>query len=80
MSKKETSMKKKRSGNRMVTLIVIFICVALVFAAAWGIVTGFAKLMHYGENTTIREENMQEDLTQTPSQTPETEEEALPPR
>ena len=47
-------MKKKRRGNRAGTLIVMFICVALVFAALWGIVTGIAKLMHYGETVKIQ--------------------------
>ena len=69
-------MKKKRSGNRTVTLIVIFICVALVFAAAWGIVSGFSRLMHYGEHTTIRDEEVQEEVSQP--QTPVEEEEVLP--
>ena len=70
-------MKKKPRGNRAMTLIVVFICVALVFAALWGIVTGIAKLMHYGENATIQQEPETEE---TPSEEPEevvVEEEAL---
>lgn len=70
-------MKKKRSGNRMVTLIVIFLCVALVFAAAWGIVTGFAKLMHYGEHATIQQDPA-EQLPEEADLPEEPEEEVLP--
>lgn len=55
-------MRKSPRKNRTLTLIVIFICIAVLFAAIWGIVTGLAKLMHYGETTTIRqEEHLQEE-------------------
>jgi len=70
-------MKKRSRGNRGVVLVIVFICVALVFAALWGIVTGIEKLMHYGENTTIQKEEAPTDepgVEETP--TPE-EEEAL---
>ncbi|MBP3925581.1 MAG: glycoside hydrolase family 25 protein [Clostridium sp.] len=46
-------MKKHTHGDRRMTLVIVFICVALAFAVLWGIVTGIEKLMHYGENATI---------------------------
>ena len=46
-------MKKYTHGDRRMTLVIVFICVALAFAVLWGIVTGIEKLMHYGENATI---------------------------
>ena len=49
-------MNKKPRPNRAITLFFVFICVAIVFAGIWGIVSGFAKLMHYGENTTIQQD------------------------
>lgn len=69
-------MRKKPKANRTMTLVIVFICVALVFAILWGIVSGFAKLMHYGENATIRDEQIEE----VPSDEPiaAVEEDALP--
>ena len=71
-------MKKKRSENRGMTLILVFICVALVFAVLWGIVTGFTKLMHYGQNTTIQQDDAMDNMEED---TPEIEEkqDVLPP-
>ena len=71
-------MKKKRSGNRTVSLIVVFLCVALVFAAIWGIVTGFAKLMHYGENTMIQQEPVAEETLPEEMIAPEEQQDVLP--
>lgn len=69
-------MKRKPRGNRVMTLIIVFICVALVFAALWGIVTGIAKLMHYGDNTTIHQEEAEPEEVQT--EVPVEEEAVLP--
>ena len=70
-------MKKNRNSHRGLTLILVFLCVALVFAAIWGIVTGFTKLMHYGENATIQQEpEMEED--EVKPEAAEEEEDVLP--
>jgi len=73
-------MKKNRRGNRAGVLIVVFLCVALVFAALWGIVTGIAKLMHYGETVTIQttpEQEQSEETPETVPNLPQKEEDAL---
>ena len=66
-------MKRNSRGNRGVTLVIVFICVAFVFAVLWGIVTGIGKLMHYGEGTTIASQPEPEDPP-----VPEVEEETVP--
>lgn len=70
-------MKPKKRGRRIFRLIIIFICVALVFAIVWGISTAIAKLTHYGESTTIRSEQT-EPLEEELAPEPEQKEEALP--
>lgn len=73
-------MKQKKRSGRGLRLIIIFLCVALVFAIVWGVTTMLARLTQYGENATIQQkesdydQNGQEDL---PSQ-PEKEEDPLP--
>ena len=47
-------MRRKRSGGRGLRLFLIFLCVAVVFAAAWGVVTMMDRLSAYGESTTIK--------------------------
>lgn len=49
-------MNKKPHTNRAIKLIIILVCVALVGAVVWAIVSGVTKLMHYSENTTIESE------------------------
>ena len=72
-------MKKHSRGNRSVTLVIVFLCVALVFAVLWGIVTGMEKLMHYGEHTTIqKEESAAEEAPVEETQELVVEEEPLP--
>ena len=46
-------MKKQPRGNRAVALVIIFLCVALGFAAVWGIVTMLAGLSEYGNSASI---------------------------
>lgn len=46
-------MKKQPHSNRTVVLIIIFLCVAIGFAALWGITTLIAKLTDYGNSTEI---------------------------
>ena len=67
-------MKKNPHGRRVMMLILIFVCVALIFAAAWGIVTGISKLMHYGETTTVQKEETKPDNSDAEQE--ETEEES----
>lgn len=66
-------MKKKKNGNRTMTLVIVFVCVALVFAALWGIVTGFAKLMHYGDSATIQNNQAEEPKSEQPADAAEDE-------
>ena len=58
-------MRKKNRGSRLWRLLLIFICVAFVFAVVWGIVTALAKLSHYGESTTIRSETEEPEEEET---------------
>lgn len=51
-------MKRKKRGNRILTLILALCGVALVLAVALGVVNAWKKLSHYGENTTIRSETV----------------------
>ena len=53
-------MTRKPRGNRAFTVIIALLGAALIIAVLWGIVTGFAKLMHYGENVTIQQETQPE--------------------
>ena len=46
-------MKNQPRGNRAAVLIIIFLCVAIGFAALWGITTLIAKLTDYGSSTEI---------------------------
>ncbi len=70
-------MKEKKRGGRGLRLLVVFICVALVFAIIWGITTAIAKLTHYSESAVI--EATMEKPEKEPEETPvEEEEEALP--
>lgn len=72
-------MKEKKRGNRVFRLIVIFLCVALVFAIAWGVVTALAQLNQYGESATIGSETEDEpETTREPAPAEEPEEEPLP--
>lgn len=53
-------MRKQPPSCRTATLVTIFLCVTLGFAAVWGITTMIAKLTDYGNSTSIsdnREEN-----------------------
>lgn len=71
-------MKKQPRGNRGVVLIVVFLCVSLVFAALWGIVSGFSKLMQYSQNATIdHRPDPEEQENAEPDDLPQ-EEEVLP--
>ena len=70
-------MKKHSRGNRAATLVIVFICTALVFAVLWGIVTGFEKLMHYGEHATIQHETQTTDDPEPEAPSEEEEQEAL---
>jgi len=64
-------MGKKPHGNRAASLVIIFLCVALGFAAVWGIVTMVAKLTDYGNSTAISDKEQDKpeedpDQTETP--------------
>lgn len=69
-------MTRKPRGNRAFTVIIALLGAALIIAVLWGIVTGFAKLMHYGENVTIQQETQPENQEETIPE-PEAEEEPL---
>jgi len=49
-------MKRKKRGNRGLRLVIIFICVALLFAVVWGITTVLDRLSRYGDSTVIQSE------------------------
>ena len=49
-------MKQKKRGNRGLRLVIIFICVALLFAVVWGITTVLDRLSRYGDSTVIQSE------------------------
>lgn len=64
-------MKKRPNGKRAASLVVIFLCVALGFAAVWGIVTMIAKLTDYGNSTAISDKEqdtpeVDQDQTENP--------------
>ena len=61
-------MKKRNRSNRGVTLVIVFICVALAFAVLWAAVTGFEKLMHYGESATIQTDPVVEEVEPEPEE------------
>lgn len=53
-------MDKRKRGNRVLTLIIIFICIAVGAAVIWGISAGISKLRDYGNNATIGKEEQEE--------------------
>jgi len=59
-------MRKKQQRSRAGMLIVIFICVAIVFALIWVVTTGLARLADYGSGTSVsareEEENRQNEI------------------
>ena len=61
-------MKNKQRKSRAGTLIVIFICVALVFAVLWVVTTVLARLNDYGNSTSVAEK--QEQTEQLPGASP----------
>ena len=72
-------MKQKKRGNHVLRLIIIFVLVALVFGAAWGIVTMLDRLSHYGESTTIQSDPVEPSAEEETTVPPENEEkDALP--
>ena len=72
-------MKQKKRRNHVLSLIVIFILVAIVFGAAWGVVTILDRLSYYGESTTIQTDPIESvDEQETPVPDEEEEESALP--
>ena len=62
-------MRTKRDSRKKQRLIRIFICAALVFAILWGVAALTAKLLHYGENTTV-EPAAPEEQPENPQQEP----------
>ena len=46
-------MKQRKRGNRVLSLIVILLCAAVVFAIVWGIVSALDVLSRYSHSTTI---------------------------
>jgi len=62
-------MRQKKRRSPVGRLIIIFLCVALVFAIVWGVVTALARLTHYGENTTIGSEPEEVQLEETEKET-----------
>lgn len=70
-------MSKKPRGSRALTIVFALLGAVLIIAILWGIVTGIAKLMHYGEHATIQQEPEPETQEEAPSEEPQPEE-ALP--
>ena len=69
-------MKQKKRRNHVLSLIVIFILVALVFGAAWGVVTILDRLSYYGESTTIQTDPI-EPIDEQETPVPDEEEEEM---
>ena len=70
-------MSKKPRGSRALTIVFALLGAVLIIAILWGIVTGIAKLMHYGEHATIQQEPEPETQEEAPAEEPQPEE-ALP--
>lgn len=70
-------MSKKPRGSRALTIVFALLGAVLIIAILWGIVTGIAKLMHYGEHATIQQESESETQEEAPAEEPQPEE-ALP--
>lgn len=70
-------MSKKPRGSRALTIVFALLGAVLIIAILWGIVTGIAKLMHYGEHATIQQESEPETQEEAPAEEPQSEE-ALP--
>ena len=47
-------MRQKKRSNHVLRLVLIFLLVAVVFGAAWGVVTLLDRLSSYSESTTIQ--------------------------
>jgi len=62
-------MKQNNRGNRVISLIVILLCVAVVFAVIWGIVSALDALSKYSQSTTIGSEEpvQQEEVPEEPA-------------
>lgn len=71
-------MKRKPRGNPVITWITILLLAAVVLAAVWGIVTGITKVMHYGQHTTIQEDDPALEVPDEPTEDVPVVEEALP--
>ena len=70
-------MSKKPRGSRALTIVFALLGAVLIIAILGGIVTGIAKLMHYGEHATIQQEPEPETQEEAPAEEPQPEE-ALP--
>lgn len=71
-------MRQKKHSGRGLRLILIFLCVALVFAVVWGITSALAELAHYGESTSIRAETPEIEQEPAAPEEEEPEEDPLP--
>ena len=61
-------MKKKKRGKWLFRLIIIFICVAVAFAAAWGILEVLDRLSQYSEGTKIEKDPVEEIVEEKPGE------------
>ena len=72
-------MKRKKRGNRGLRLVIIFICVALLFAVVWGITTVLDRLSRYGDSTVIQSEAVDPEPEEENIAQQEETEDSLPP-
>ena len=72
-------MKRKKRGNRGLRLVIIFICVALLFAVVWGITTVLDRLSRYGDSTVIQSEAVDPEQEEENIAQQEETEDPLPP-
>ena len=72
-------MKQKKRGNRGLRLVIIFICVALLFAVVWGITTVLDRLSRYGDSTVIQSEAVDPEQEEENIAQQEETEDPLPP-
>lgn len=71
-------MKRNHRRGGVINWIVVLVCVLLVCAVIWGIVTGINKVMHYSQQATIQEDPILEHDAQEAEQTVPPVEEDLP--
>lgn len=70
-------MRQKKRRNRGFRLVIIFFCVAMVFAVVWGITEMLERISDYGDATVIRSESVEPEQEEVPLQE-EGPEDALP--